>query len=99
MNFKHLLQAASLGLVIAASGAAHAGGTPQNHHCKMQDGTTDAGKTKKQCLKAKGTWAKDGAAAPAAAAPAAAAPAAPAAAAPAAAPAAPAPAAAPTPKS
>ncbi len=38
---------------------------PQTHHCKLADGTTDAGKTKKQCLAAKGTWAKD---APAAAA-------------------------------
>ena len=99
MNIKNMLGAASLGLVLALSGgAAYAKGTPQNHHCKLADGTTDAGKTKKQCLAAKGTWAKDAAdaqAAPAAAAPAApapaaaAAPAAPAAAAPA--PAAPAP--------
>jgi hypothetical protein len=93
-----LLQAASLGLVLAVSGAAHAGGTHQTHHCKMQDGTTDTSKTKKKCLAAKGTWAKDAAAATAA--PAAAASPAPAAAAPApAAPAAAAPAAAaPAPK-
>lgn len=61
MNLKNLLQAASLGLVVAVSGAAHAGGTPQTHHCKLADGSTDAGKTKKQCLAAKGTWAKDAA--------------------------------------
>lgn len=81
MNIKNLLQAASIGLALAVScGAAHAAtGTPQTHHCKLADGTTDATKTHKQCTAAKGTWAKDAgaaAAAPAAAAPAAAAPAA-----------------------
>lgn len=79
MNVTKLLQAASLGVILAvSSGAAYAKdkGTPQNHHCKLADGTTDATKTHKQCLAAKGTWAKDAGAAPAAAAPAAAAPAA-----------------------
>ena len=97
MKLKNLLQAASLGLVLAVGGVAHAGGTPQTHHCKLADGTTDAGKTKKQCLAAKGTWAKDTAAAKAPATPAAA-PTAAAPATPAAAPTAPAPATAPAPK-
>lgn len=91
MNFTKLLQVASVGVILAvSSGAAYAKATPQTHHCKQQDGSMDLKKTKKQCLAAKGTWAKDAdaAAAPAAPAPAAA-PAAPAAAA---APAAPAPA-------
>lgn len=85
MKIQKLLQAASIGLVLAVSGGAHAAGTAQTHHCKMADGTTDTTKTHKQCTAAKGTWAKDAAAASAApaAAPAAAAPAAPAAAAPA----------------
>jgi hypothetical protein len=94
MKIKNALQLASLGLVLAVSSAAYAKGTPQTHHCKLPDGTTDTSKTHKQCTAAKGTWAKDAAAADAAA-PAAAAPAAaPAAAAPTAA----APAAAPAPK-
>ena len=42
------------------------GGTPQNHHCKLADGTMDMGKTKKACLADKGTWAKDAAASAAA---------------------------------
>ena len=50
-----------------AKGAAHA----QTHHCKLADGTMDMGKTKKACLAAKGTWAKDASAAAAAPAPAA----------------------------
>jgi hypothetical protein len=84
MKIKNALQLASLGLVLAVSSAAYAKGTPQTHHCKLPDGTTDTSKTHKQCTAAKGTWAKDAAspatdAAPAAAAPAAA-PAAPAAA-------------------
>jgi hypothetical protein len=84
MKIKNALQLASLGLVLAVSSAAYAKGTPQTHHCKLPDGTTDTSKTHKQCTAAKGTWAKDTAtpaadAAPAAAAPAAA-PAAPAAA-------------------
>jgi len=82
MKFKKVLQIASVGAVLAVScSAAHA--SPQTHHCKQTDGTMDMTKTKKQCLAAKGTWAKD----------------APAAASPAAAPAAPAAAAAPAPKS
>jgi hypothetical protein len=52
----------------AASAPAKKGGTAQNHHCKLADGSMDMGKTKKACLAAKGTWAKDAAAAPAAAA-------------------------------
>lgn len=38
---------------------AFAGGTPQNHHCKLADGSFDGTKTNKQCTTAKGTWEKD----------------------------------------
>ena len=70
MKIKNALQLTSLGLVLAVSSAAYAKGTPQTHHCKMADGTTDTSKTHKQCTAAKGTWAKDAApAAPAASAP------------------------------
>ena len=76
MNFTNLLRIASIGVILAVSSGtayAKAQGTPQTHHCKLQDGTMDLKKTKKQCLGAKGAWAKDAdtAAAPAAAAPAA----------------------------
>jgi len=79
MNLTNILRAAAIGVILAASSsAANAGGTPQTHHCKQQDGTMDMKKTKKQCLAASGTWAKDASApaAPAASAPATAAPAA-----------------------
>ncbi len=52
----------------AATGAASAAsaskgtGTAQTHHCQQADGSMDLGKTRKACLAAKGTWAKDGAA-------------------------------------
>ncbi|MDB5974702.1 MAG: hypothetical protein JWR07_1462 [Nevskia sp.] len=82
MNFTNVLRVASIGIILAvSSGAAYAKnqGTPQTHHCKQQDGTMDLKKTKKQCLAASGTWAKDASDAAAAPAPAAAAtPAAPA---------------------
>ena len=48
-----------------ASAAAKGTGTAQTHHCKLSDGTMDMGKTKKACVAAKGTWAKDAAAVPA----------------------------------
>jgi len=83
MNFRNMLRVASIGAILAvSSGAAHATaqGTPQTHHCKQQDGTMDMKKTHKQCLAAKGTWAKDADAPAASAAPAPAATAAPAAA-------------------
>jgi hypothetical protein len=51
-----------------ASAPAKGTGTPQNHHCKQSDGSMDMNKTKKACLADKGTWLKDGTAAPAAAA-------------------------------
>jgi hypothetical protein len=97
MKIKNTLQIAAIGLALAMSSSAvyAKGGTPQTHHCKLADGTTDTTKTHKQCLAAKGTWAKDAAST---AAPAAAAPAAPAAAAAPAAPAAAPAAAAPAPK-
>jgi hypothetical protein len=44
-------------LLIGAT--AFAGGTPQNHHCKLTDGSFDGTKTNKQCTTAKGTWEKD----------------------------------------
>lgn len=76
MNFTNMLRVAFIGAILAvSSGAAYAKaqGTPQTHHCKLQDGSMDMKKTKKQCLAATGTWAKDVAApaTPAAAAPAA----------------------------
>ena len=88
MNFTNMIKVACIGTVLAvSSGAVYAKnqGTPQTHHCKLQDGSMDMKKTKKQCLADKGTWAKDAASAAPAAAPAApaAAPAAPAAPAPA----------------
>ncbi len=48
--------AASL-LAFGSVAMAATGGTPQTHHCKLPDGTTDATKTKAQCKTAKGTWA------------------------------------------
>jgi hypothetical protein len=33
--------------------------TPQNHHCKLPDGSFDGTKTHRQCDAAKGEWAKD----------------------------------------
>ena len=61
---------ASDGVAASAPAKAKGTGTAQNHHCKQSDGTMDMGKTKKACLAAKGTWAKDegAAAAPATAA-------------------------------
>ena len=50
---------AVLALGAFAPAAFAKGGTPQNHHCKMKDGTMDMGKTKKQCHAAGGEWAKD----------------------------------------
>jgi hypothetical protein len=73
MNFTSLIKVACVGTVLAvSSGAVYAGGTAQNHHCKLQDGSMDMKKTKKECKAAKGTWAKDAAAPAAPAAPAAA---------------------------
>jgi hypothetical protein len=48
-----------LALVLAGAGTAVADGTPQNHHCKLADGSVDGTKTNKECTTAKGTWAKD----------------------------------------
>ncbi len=84
MNFTSMIRVVCVGTLLAvSSGAVYAKnqGTPQTHHCKLQDGSMDMKKTKKQCLADKGTWAKDADSAAAAPAPAAtAAPAAPAAA-------------------
>lgn len=84
MNFTNIVRVACIGTVLAvSSGAVYAKnqGTPQTHHCKLQDGSMDMKKTKKQCLADKGSWAKDAdaSAAPAAAPAAPAAPTAPAA--------------------
>jgi len=79
MISKQLFRVALISFALAGSGLALAdgaasapakskGGTRQNHHCKLADGTMDMSKTKKACLADKGTWAKDAAAAPAAAA-------------------------------
>lgn len=86
MNFTNMIRVACVGAILAASSsAAYAKnqGTPQTHHCKLQDGSMDMKKTKKQCLADKGTWAKDADSAAAPAPAATAAPATPAAAAPA----------------
>jgi hypothetical protein len=45
--------------LVTGSSLALAGGTRQNHHCKLADGTMDTAKHKKECLAAKGTWVKD----------------------------------------
>jgi hypothetical protein len=59
---KRLFVAAAIIAVVAT--AAVAGEPPkQTHHCKMPDGSMDMNKTKKECHAAKGTWAKDAAAA------------------------------------
>lgn len=60
--------AAAFIIALACPALAFADGTPQNHHCKLPDGSMDMKKTHKECSAAKGTWAKD---APAAKAPAA----------------------------
>jgi hypothetical protein len=50
--------------IFALTATATAGEPPkQTHHCKMPDGSMDMAKTKKECKAAKGTWAKDAAAA------------------------------------
>ena len=49
----------ALSLLAFAPAAFAKGGTPQNHHCKMPDGSMDMAKTKAQCHDAKGSWAKD----------------------------------------
>ncbi len=61
MSFGNLLRIATFGVVMATGlGAALANTpTPQNHHCKLPDGSMDMKKTKKECAAAKGTWAKD----------------------------------------
>ena len=67
-SIQRVIQVAAIGTVLALASTAvmaKGSGTPQTHHCKLADGSTDAGKTHKQCTAAKGTWAKD-AAAPAA---------------------------------
>ena len=73
MTSRNLLRIALISAALASSTLAFAAtpasapakgtGTPQNHHCKQSDGTMDMTKTKKACLAAKGTWAKDAAAA------------------------------------
>ena len=78
MTSKNLLRVALVSASLAcgtvafaqtpASAPAKGTGTRQNHHCKQADGTMDPSKTKKACLADKGTWLKDGAAAPAPAA-------------------------------
>jgi len=62
MRFTNLLRIAIFGVVAATSIApalAQATATPQNHHCKLPDGSMDMKKTKKQCAAAKGAWTKD----------------------------------------
>ncbi|MFT4198630.1 MAG: hypothetical protein QM601_12115 [Pseudoxanthomonas sp.] len=71
MNIQRIIQVASIGAVLAFGATAvqaknHGAGTPQTHHCKLTDGSTDASKTHKQCTAAKGTWTKDAASASAA---------------------------------
>jgi hypothetical protein len=69
MALKHLLRVALLSAALAGVTAAfadtqdttppRASSTPQNHHCKLADGTMDMMKTRKACTADKGTWAKD----------------------------------------
>jgi Spy/CpxP family protein refolding chaperone len=54
------LACCSLAVAAASASAPAKGmGSHQNYHCKQADGSMDMGKTKKACLAAKGTWAKD----------------------------------------
>ena len=72
-SIQRVIQVAAIGTVLAFGSTAvmaKGTGTPQTHHCQLADGSTDAGKTHKQCTAAKGTWAKDAAAPAKAAAPA-----------------------------
>ena len=74
MNFTSMIRVVCVGTLLAVSSSAVYAknqGTPQTHHCKLQDGSMDMKKTKKQCLADKGTWAKDADAAATPAAPAA----------------------------
>jgi len=60
MSSSKRIQVLVLAALMGTSGAALAKGThPQNHHCKLADGTMDMKKTHKECTAAKGTWAKD----------------------------------------
>lgn len=64
-SIQRVIQVVAIGTVLAFGSTAvlaKGTGTPQTHHCKLADGSTDAGKTHKQCTAAKGTWAKDAAA-------------------------------------
>ena len=63
-KYKQLVQftiiAAALAMGTSAAYAkSHHTKAQRTHHCKLSDGTVDAGKTHKQCTAAKGTWAKD----------------------------------------
>lgn len=51
-----LIAAAALFLSPAAFAKGKGKGTPQSHHCEVGGATVT--KTKKECMKAKGTWAK-----------------------------------------
>ena len=67
-SIQRVIQVAAIGAVLVFGSTAvqaKGTGTPQTHHCKLADGSTDAAKTHRQCTAAKGNWAKD-AAAPAA---------------------------------
>lgn len=63
-SIQRVIQVATIGAVLAFGSTAVQAkgiGTPQTHHCKLADGSTDATKTHKQCTAAKGSWAKDAA--------------------------------------
>ena len=47
----------AIALLLAATTVAAA--APQDHHCKLADGTFDGTKSQKQCTDAKGTWTQD----------------------------------------
>jgi hypothetical protein len=60
MTIKTLACATTLTLAaLTGTALAKKAPPPQDHHCKLKDGTMDMKKTKKQCATAKGTWAKD----------------------------------------
>jgi hypothetical protein len=53
-----MLKLSITALALAALTAV-ASAAPQDHHCKLPDGSYDVTKTQKQCTDAKGTWDKD----------------------------------------
>jgi hypothetical protein len=41
VNAPHMMKTLTFALLVAGAGVASADGTPQNHHCKLADGSFD----------------------------------------------------------